>query len=505
MRRVRNLTEVTVMCALALILSACTPALEPAKPSDFDTSQAQSESPTAPTPQLSDLLNPLEQGIATEWEAEFSTRPLAVTIDDDESQVVVLTERDGKQTIVGLARVGDSTLVEKWVYQLPQGEVENLVARDGFVYFNTVDAIADGSGVDLYSLNIRDGAENFRWSKLNPFDSEAPTIVGSYLRGLGIVKIDHQRVTAAILDDSGKVRASEKFIDSDLSESDMDTDSAHAAGDKSNSKLAESSQQTDVDSISQSKIYQFRRDQVILPESADLNKPRTIVFPMLKALSGEWCEVLESGAVCVERANKQLVQYDRSGEKVSTISLAVEDPAMKYRFVGGLPELQLDTLIRQLAPSAFTQNGKSDERAEMKDADSAQGEAGENIPHSQISEEAVISELPPLVDAYLYGERWIPRDGWSGLSDSSACIALDRQAPFCIDNGSLVNVRSGEKITADDVYVLQGTGNASQNFFTSHDGVLSMLRAATDTEMGNSSQSSEKDAAQAMQNSESKG
>lgn len=533
MRRVRNLTNTAALCALAIVLGACTPALEPAKPSNLDEPQSQSESPAAPTPELSALLNPLEQGITAEWEVEFASQPLAVTVDDDKNQVAVLTERDGKQTIVGLARVGDSALVEKWIYQLPQGEVENLIARDGVVYFNTIGAVADGRPVDLYSLNIRDGSENFRWSELNPFNPDAPTIVGAYLRGLGVVKIDDERVTAAIIDDSGKVRASEEFIDSDYRDAGSYRDAGGeaveglagvAADNLAGNFTAGSAKYSDADNgsenvarqtaqpasalpasalpasgsvssngssdsgndsgelIKESRIYEFRHDQLVLPESADLNKPRTVVFPMLKALPGDWCEVFAEGTLCVERANKKLVRYDRSAQVTEAIPFATDDPAMKYRFVGGIPDLQLDALVRALAPSAFVTektDGKASEQTDQPNNPTAKAKNASGSTDDVDDNLGAVAdlELLPLVDAYLYGEKWIPRDIWKGLSNSASCTALLQQAPFCIDNGVLVNVHSGEKATKDSGLVLRGSGSASGKLFTYRNGVLRMLRA----------------------------
>ena len=544
MRRVRNLAEIAAMCVLALLLSACTPALEPAKPSDLDESQTQSESPSAPTPELSELLNPLELGITAEWEVDFAGQPLAVTIDDANNQVIVLAERDGRQEIVGLARVGDSALVEKWVYQPLQGKVENLVAHNDFVYFNTIDNLADGSRVDLYSLNIRDGSENFRWSKLNPFNPDAPTIVGAYLRGLGVVKIDDERVTTAILDDSGKVRASEEFIDSDYrgAEVKIADDATGAAagnlagnaaagaaenlgagsesasvsrqtaqpvsgsegsgesdGGSTSSNASSDSSNANGEQVKKSRIYEFRHDQLVLPEGADLNKPRTVVFPMLKALPGDWCEVFTVGTVCVERANKKLVRYDRSAEVAEVIPLAADDPAMKYRFVGGVPDLQLDSLVHALAPSAFASVENADEnadgqtRAETEDLVRKDHSEQTNQPVAKVKNAAESAddtddtlgaradlELPPLVDAYLYGDEWISRDMWQGLDRVWSCMALLQQAPFCIADGALVNVRSGETVTAEGVFALRGTGSASGKLFTSGNGVLRMLRADSD-------------------------
>lgn len=450
MHSVRNLTYLSLMSVIMLMLSACTPALEPAKPDDSGKSHAQEQ---AQNSQKNTVFNPLERGMRKVWETKLTTPPLAVTFNAEKNEIVVLTEREKKQMLIGFARVGDDSesLIKKWTFVVPHGEVQNLVTRNENIYFNTVDKISEGANVDLYALQMRDGSEKFRWSKLHPFDLNAPQIVGSYLRGLGVAKIDKQRVVAAILDDMGKVTASEKFFNNadariqkstakNFSEAELkETGTAGVAGTVGNSAT---------------QIYQFRQNQVVLPIQENEKTHRIIAFPMLKMISGDWCEVAGANSVCVERVAKKVVKYDLSGDVEEMRELKQNDPAMKYRFIGGVPNMRVNQLFAALAPKAET--GVEAENSKNQDAGTEMS-------------------LVPLQNSFLYGSNWIPQNKWKGLRDPQSCVVANRQAPFCLEKGELVNVRTGERVSEKSARIFLGTGAARQTFFKYENGVLSML------------------------------
>ncbi|MDR6939606.1 hypothetical protein [Arcanobacterium hippocoleae] len=454
MRPVRNLAYLAVFSALAMVVGACTPALEPAKPDDFQQLQP---SPQEQEKQENAGLNPLETGLRRIWEAEFSTAPLAVTFAEKNDDVVVLTKDSGKQTLVALARVGESAVLEKWTYTVPSGKIENLVAHDGIVYFNVIGSAAEGAQTDLVALELRDGKEKFRWSKLNPLDSQAPTIIGSYLRGLGVFKIEQQRMTAAILDADGKVVASEKFFQQDFA-------LPKTAGESTDADMGDAQGETEKQSAEESRtqIFQFRRNQVILPQNSPADQQQILAFPMMRMLPADWCEIGEKGAVCVDLAKQELSSYDLNGDPIKTLPLQKDAPAMRYRFVGAFPEIQFTQLMQKLA---VLKAGAESEMPENKGGVSAGAE--ESAGHGKTK----------LLDAYLYGDTWLGRDTWRGVRPGGACRPVSAQAPFCLAQGRLVNVRTGEVLDPSFGKIIVGTGAASDTFFSYRDGVFAMLGA----------------------------
>ncbi|XCB29185.1 hypothetical protein RQN30_07915 [Arcanobacterium hippocoleae] len=366
MRHVRRLAYLSAMLVLALIASACTPALEPAKPEQSVQNQ-QHNSPE------SEILNPLEKGIMNAWKVNLAAKPISVTFGgtNNRDEIAVLTQDGEKQTLHGFSQIGDS-LLEKWSFEIPHGTVRNLVTRGGNVYFNLVPknisrtdgnsaesfdgitGLSGGSsdaadfsggnrsgGMDLYALDLGDGSEKFRWSKLNPLDSAAPTIVGSYLRGLGVLKIDQQRITAAILDDSGKVTANQQFFKSDFGKlNELPEPGNHPEQDKLNPEIGGESAES-----AGTRIYQFRRNQVVLPKEPGVQNRFTIAYPMLKVLEGDWCETTDVGAVCVQLAEQAITQYDRNGDEFARAKFDSRSAAQKYRFIGGVPGLQIGELF----------------------------------------------------------------------------------------------------------------------------------------------------------------